>query len=521
MSTTPRQATTGNHRRLHPSASGTFHLGLHCNSPADQFFCAVDDILVNPAPLGPVITVNPSTIEFGRVANGTTATTTVTITNDGTADLTVDSALCQMGQRVLLRPLRARVGTIAPGESDSFDVSFSPTADGDYSGSFSISSSASGSPTVITVIGSGVTPPDNDTIAGATPITGPGTYTGTNINATIAGEPVPSCQEFQDASVFWSYTPAADATIAIDLAASDFDTILTFHEADGTEIACNDDIDFFGGQAQSRLSSIEVEGGTTYLIRVAGYSFEGETEQGAISFDLYEYTATASSFGRAIDGSTSFSRPSSNGDGTSGSCSTSSNSMVYDAVDVTVSESGPYQVTANFDGFDGYLLVYDDGFDAADVCTNLIGRDDDFDNGNGAGAGAQVPFVVLEPGTTYTLVVTTFDASTAAGPYTFEVVGAGAVAFPVSSETDLEETVSLGAPSPNPTIGVFRMGVTLSSAESVRVTVLDVLGREVAVVHDGPLVAGETVLSGTTRGLPGRSVHDPGGRRDVRAVARA
>ena len=484
-----------------PSASGTYHLGFHCNSPADQFFCAVDDITVNPAPTGPVISVNQSAVAFGPVPNGSGATVAVAITNDGTSDLTVNS-VSRNGDDEFSFDLSGLSGTITPGATETFDISFMPTEDGDYSGSFSISSNDPGSPTIITVTGSGVTPPDNDTIAGAIPITGPGTYTGTNVNATSAGEPVPSCQENQDASVFWSYTPTADATIAIDLAASEFDTILTFHEADGTEIDCNDDIDFFAGQPQSRLSGIEVTGGTTYLIRVAGFSFDGVTDQGAISFDLYEYTATASGFGRAIDGSTSFSRPSSNGDGTSGSCTTSTSTMVYDAVDVTVSESGPYQITANFDGYDGYLLVYEGGFDDADVCTNLIARDDDFDNGNGAAAGAQVPFVALDAGTTYTFVVTTFDASTAAGAYSFEVVGAGAVTFPVANEADLEGRVSLGTPSPNPTVGAFRLGVTLTSPESVRVTVLDVLGREVAVVHDGPLVAGETMLSGTTRGLP-------------------
>ncbi|MEL6614743.1 MAG: FG-GAP-like repeat-containing protein [Bacteroidota bacterium] len=47
---------------------------------------------------------------------------------------------------------------------------------------------------------------------------------------------------------------------------------------------------------------------------------------------------------------------------------------------------------------------------------------------------------------------------------------------------------------PNPASGAATVRLSLPTPEAVRVTVVDALGRTVAVVHDGPLAAGETEL---------------------------
>ena len=53
----------------------------------------------------------------------------------------------------------------------------------------------------------------------------------------------------------------------------------------------------------------------------------------------------------------------------------------------------------------------------------------------------------------------------------------------------------LWAPSPNPTAGAVRLGLTLAAPGHVRLVIADATGREVAVVLDGPCSAGDhTVL---------------------------
>ncbi len=71
---------------------------------------------------------------------------------------------------------------------------------------------------------------------------------------------------------------------------------------------------------------------------------------------------------------------------------------------------------------------------------------------------------------------------------------------PVANESDAAERdgVSLSAAYPNPVTGATRLGFTLRDAGPVRLTVHDVLGREVAVLFDGTAAAGpgEVVLDG-------------------------
>ncbi len=62
--------------------------------------------------------------------------------------------------------------------------------------------------------------------------------------------------------------------------------------------------------------------------------------------------------------------------------------------------------------------------------------------------------------------------------------------------------VALAAPVPNPAAGQSEIRVSLPEAGQATVTVLDVLGREVARLADGPLPAGETRLQADLSGVP-------------------
>ncbi|GAF98568.1 unnamed protein product, partial [marine sediment metagenome] len=67
--------------------------------------------------------------------------------------------------------------------------------------------------------------------------------------------------------VWFSYTPDESGPYKIDLCDSQFDTTLSVYDfCGGTELACNDDF----CEVQSQVS-IQLEFGTNYLFRVAGY----------------------------------------------------------------------------------------------------------------------------------------------------------------------------------------------------------------------------------------------------------
>ncbi|MDX1532542.1 MAG: T9SS type A sorting domain-containing protein, partial [Rhodothermales bacterium] len=63
------------------------------------------------------------------------------------------------------------------------------------------------------------------------------------------------------------------------------------------------------------------------------------------------------------------------------------------------------------------------------------------------------------------------------------------------------EAVSLSV-WPNPSSGRATVEVVLEAPSAVRLSVYDVLGREVAVLHEGPLGAGEHRMVLDTRALP-------------------
>ena len=74
----------------------------------------------------------------------------------------------------------------------------------------------------------------------------------------------------------------------------------------------------------------------------------------------------------------------------------------------------------------------------------------------------------------------------------------------VASEPGATTEARVGNPYPNPTAGTARLTVDLASAEAVQVTVVDALGRIVAVAFDAELAAGPRGLSlDTGRLAPG------------------
>jgi Abnormal spindle-like microcephaly-assoc'd, ASPM-SPD-2-Hydin len=125
--------------------------------------------LINNAPNSPTIialsgtgvvatvqvTASPTSLSYGNVNVGSSSSKTVTLTNTGNASVNVSSdSVSGAGFSISgLAPL-----TLGAGQSTTFSVNFAPAATGSVSGSVSVASNATNSPTLIALTGSGVQP---------------------------------------------------------------------------------------------------------------------------------------------------------------------------------------------------------------------------------------------------------------------------------------------------------------------------------------------------------------------------
>lgn len=113
-------------------------------------------------PPAPGVTLNPTSASFGNQAVGTTsATQTVTLTNSGTAALTITSVSVNgtnAGDFAQTNTCPASPNTLAAGANCILSVTFTPSANGSRSASVSIADDASGSPQSLPLSGTGVTP---------------------------------------------------------------------------------------------------------------------------------------------------------------------------------------------------------------------------------------------------------------------------------------------------------------------------------------------------------------------------
>src|SRR3989475_87362 len=107
-------------------------------------------------PLQPQLSVTPPSASFGNVGVGTRNTYAFTLTNSGSASVTVSQAnVSGSGLSVggLSLPL-----TLAPGQKTTFSVVFAPASTGNITGSVSLVSNAPNSPTTIALSGTAVQP---------------------------------------------------------------------------------------------------------------------------------------------------------------------------------------------------------------------------------------------------------------------------------------------------------------------------------------------------------------------------
>jgi hypothetical protein len=111
-------------------------------------------ITVSGTGVSPKFSVNPNSLNFGNVRNDLKKTESVTVTNTGTTDLII-SSVTSSNMNFTVIPTN---GTVAPGETLIFNVTFSPTADGLQTGFIYFNHNAKIPKDSISVTGTGVSP---------------------------------------------------------------------------------------------------------------------------------------------------------------------------------------------------------------------------------------------------------------------------------------------------------------------------------------------------------------------------
>jgi hypothetical protein len=97
------------------------------------------------------LSANPSTISFGDVPVGSSATQSLTVTNTGTAAVSISAATISGTNLTFV----GGSSSIPAGQSSTVQIQFAPQSAGDVTGSFSVASNASNSPLSISLTGRG------------------------------------------------------------------------------------------------------------------------------------------------------------------------------------------------------------------------------------------------------------------------------------------------------------------------------------------------------------------------------
>jgi hypothetical protein len=121
-------------------------------------------------PAGSPLTASPSTLSFGSTAVGATSTSTVTVSNPGSAAVSMSS----VGVTGPFSETNNCGTSLAADASCTVSVTFAPTAAGSASGTLSVNSSAPGSPLTVALSGTGTGTSGNTNLALNQPVTASG-----------------------------------------------------------------------------------------------------------------------------------------------------------------------------------------------------------------------------------------------------------------------------------------------------------------------------------------------------------
>jgi hypothetical protein len=168
-----------------PTATGTRTASL---SIADNAAGSPQSVALSGTGTAPAVTLSPTTLTFASQTVGTTsAAQTVTLTNSGTAPLTITSiglAGTNPGDYAQTNTCPISPATLATAANCTISVTFTPTATGTRTASLSIADNAAGSPQNLGLTGTGATASTYLFSDGFESGTLPGAWTATSVSST-------------------------------------------------------------------------------------------------------------------------------------------------------------------------------------------------------------------------------------------------------------------------------------------------------------------------------------------------
>jgi Abnormal spindle-like microcephaly-assoc'd, ASPM-SPD-2-Hydin/Protein of unknown function (DUF1573) len=134
-----------------PTAAGNASGTLTVTSNATNATDAIGWSATATASSTTQLTANPSSVNFGTVATGSSGSTAIQLKNTGTASVKI-SSIATSGSGFTLSSLSLPL-TLAPNQAATLTAGFKPTASGEFSEHITVTSSATDSPTAISLVG--------------------------------------------------------------------------------------------------------------------------------------------------------------------------------------------------------------------------------------------------------------------------------------------------------------------------------------------------------------------------------
>ncbi len=157
----PTNAWIQNTLPLDAYTASNAYIRFKATSNYGSGFCdlGLDHIVLEDIPSGALFVINPDTKDFGPVFLNTTASQTFTVTNSGGGSLGIvsiektagDTGYFQITNNTYTAPL-------GPGDSFTFDVEFTPTAEVDYTVTVTVTDDLTKTPHEVIITGTGYDP---------------------------------------------------------------------------------------------------------------------------------------------------------------------------------------------------------------------------------------------------------------------------------------------------------------------------------------------------------------------------
>jgi len=163
-----------------PTQIGTFSATVTVTDNAGSIAGSTQVVTLTGTSVGPLVSLSPTALTFAGTTLNTSATAqSVTLTNNGTAALTINSVSLTGTSAGLFSITANTCGTsVAAAAFCTISVNFTPTATGTFTAALSIADNAPGSPQTVSLTGVGQTSPAPIASLAATSISFPNTVPG-------------------------------------------------------------------------------------------------------------------------------------------------------------------------------------------------------------------------------------------------------------------------------------------------------------------------------------------------------